>query len=448
FLIMDSISWRGPIVTDEERRLREDYLPTEEGNLTQVRQGLKKLAERAFRRPVAEGELDAYVKIVESEMAAGEKFRDAVKAGMLAILCSKSFLFITEGDEGSDRFSLNDWEIASRLSYLLWSTMPDGELFALAKDGKLHEKAELSRQVARMLEDPRSRKFSDSFATQWLRLRKVGMFKPDAKLYPDYDAHLEVSMVEETKAFFHEVLHGGLTLREFLKSDWSMLNARLCQYYGLPETAAKGDAFERVSLPAASHRGGLLTQASILSMTSDGTRHRPVHRGVWVLESILGKSPPPPPANVNPIEPTPPDSPKATLRMKLDAHKKDPNCASCHMKIDPLGLAFDHFDAIGRWRTEEVVEGTGANPLVDASGELPDGRAFQDADDFKQLLLDDIETFNETFIEKLATYGLRRSMSFDDHEDLLAISEAAKAKDYRLRDLLEAFILSDLFQKR
>ncbi|MCB1092566.1 MAG: DUF1592 domain-containing protein, partial [Verrucomicrobiae bacterium] len=372
FLIMDSISWRGPIVTDEERRLREDYLPTEEGNLTQVRQGLKKLAERAFRRPVAEGELDAYVKIVESEMAAGEKFRDAVKAGMLAILCSKSFLFITEGDEGADRFSLNDWEIASRLSYLLWSTMPDGELFALAKDGKLHEKAELSRQVARMLEDPRSRRFSDSFATQWLRLRKVGMFKPDAKLYPDYDAHLEASMVEETKAFFHEVLHGGLTLREFLKSDWSMLNARLCQYYGLPESAARGDAFERVSLPAASHRGGLLTQASILSMTSDGTRHRPVHRGVWVLESILGKSPPPPPANVNPIEPTPPDSPKATLRMKLDAHKKDPNCASCHMKIDPLGLAFDHFDAIGRWRTEEVVEGTGANPPVDASGELPD----------------------------------------------------------------------------
>ena len=166
------------------------------------------------------------------------------------------------------------------------------------------------------------------------------------------------------------------------------------------------------------------------------------------LESILGKSPPPPPANVNPIEPTPPDSPKATLRMKLDAHKKDPNCASCHMKIDPLGLAFDHFDAIGRWRTEEVVEGTGADPPVDASGELPDGRAFQDADDFKQLLLDDIETFNETFVEKLATYGLRRSMSFDDREDLLAISDAAKAKDYRLRDLLEAFILSDLFQKR
>src|SRR5206468_10442968 len=164
------------------------------------------------------------------------------------------------------------------------------------------------------------------------------------------------------KAFFAEVLNKGLSLREFLRSDWTMLNARLAQFYGLAEDELPGDEFQRVALPADSHRGGLLTQAAILSLTSDGTRERPVHRGVWVSEAIFGRTPPPPPANVDPIEPNPVDAPKATLRMKLEAHIHDARCAACHAKIDPLGLAFENYDAIGRWRTEEVVEGTGKNP--------------------------------------------------------------------------------------
>ena len=254
-------------------------------------------------------------------------------------------------------------------------------------------------------------------------------------------------MIGETKAFFNEVLTSGLTLREFLHSDWSMMNPLLAQFYGLPEANLSGVEFQRVSLPVDSHRGGLLTQASILSLTSDGVRHRPVHRGVWLSEAIFGKSPPPPPANVNPI-PTNPTGPKATLRQKLEAHVHDANCAVCHAKIDPLGLAFENYDAIGRWRTEEVTDGIGANPKVTAGGLLPDGRAYETADEFKKLLLADLDAFNHTFIEKLATYALRRSLSFDDRDDLTAIAAASKANDYRVTDIVTALVTSDLFQKR
>jgi hypothetical protein len=454
FLIMDSISWRGPLLSEDEKKLRDDYMPTEEGNMDQVREALGKLARRAFRRPVTDEELDGYVGIVKAEVAAKEKFREAVKAGMLSILCSKSFVFIAEGDENTQRNVLNDWELASRLSYFLWSTMPDPELLSLAAQGKLHDKAELSKQVARMLKDERSARFADAFSTQWLRLRKVGMFQPDKKLYPDYDKTLENSMINETKCFFREVLDGGLTLREFLDSDWSMMNELLARHYGLGDAYAtarqnaKSDAeFIRVALQPDSHRGGLLTQASILSLTSDGVRHRPVHRGVWVSESIFGKSPPSPPANVNPI-PTNPTGPKATLREKLEAHIHDATCAACHAKIDPLGLAFENYDAIGRWRTEEVTDGVGANPKVTAAGKLPDGREYANAEEFKKLLLHDLDAFNLTFIDKLATYGIRRSMSFSDRADLKTIAAASKAKDYCLRDVIEAFVCSDLFQRR
>jgi hypothetical protein len=445
-LILDSIAMRGPILTDEEKHWRATFMASEEGNMDQVRAGLGAMAKRAFRRPLYENELDTFVGIVENEIAAGEKFTNAVKSAMTAILCSKSFLFIAEGDENAERSTLNDWEIASRLSYLLWSTMPDSELLALAEQGKLRDRAELKRQATRMLTDARSERFTKSFPSQWLHLRKVGMFPPDKKIYPNYDEHLENSMVGETQAFFKEVLERGLTLREFISSDWAMINPRLSKFYGVPNITK--DEFQRVSLTPEEHRGGLLTQASVLSLTSDGTRHRPVHRGAWLSETIFGKTPPPPPANVEPIEPNPVDFPKATLRMKLEAHKHDASCASCHRKIDPLGLAFDNYNAIGEWRTHEKVTGTGEDPLVDASGELPDGRKFRNAEEFKQLLLADLEAFNEAFIEKLAIYGIRRTVTFEDRDELKAIAKASREKDYRLRDILEAFILSDLFQQR
>lgn len=446
FLILDSISWRGPFLTDQEKQRRKEYWPAEEGNMEQIRAGLRNLSRRAFRRPVTDDELDMYVGIVQEELDAGEEFSAAVKAGMLTILCSKSFLYIAEGDENKVRHTLNDWEIASRLSYLFWSTMPDDELFQLAEEGKLHDKDELRHQVQRMLADPKARRFARSFPQQWLQLSKVGMFPPDKKLYPDYDLSLEQSMVDETTHYFSEVLNEGLTIREFLDSDWTVVNSRLAQFYDLPQSV--GHEFTRVTLPAETHRGGLLTQASLLSLTSDGTRHRPVHRGKYILETFFGKSPPPPPANVDPIPTSPVDSPKATLRDKLEAHIHDASCAACHSKIDPLGLAFENYNAIGRWRTHESVEGTGEDPPVDPSGQLADGRHFQNSAEFKKLMLQDLDTFNAAFIEKLATYGMRRTMTFEDQADLEAIAEVSRKSDYRLRDILEAFVLSDLFQKR
>ncbi|MEZ6057555.1 MAG: DUF1592 domain-containing protein [Planctomycetaceae bacterium] len=445
-LIIDSISMRGPIVTEEEQRRRDDYMAKTEGDMDQVRAGLEAMAKRAFRRPLREGELETYMKIVQGELASGEMFVDAVKSAMTAILCSKSFLFLAEGDQDEDRNTLNDWEIASRLSYLIWSTMPDDELLSLAEQGRLHDKIELQRQLRRLLADPRSDRFIRSFPTQWLRLRKVGMFAPDKNLYPHYDSHLERSMIEEPIAFFGEVFRKGLTLREFIDSNWTMVNPRLAGFYGLPDFPV--DEFQRVSLKPENRRGGLLTQAAILSLTSDGTRHRPVHRGVWLSESILGKTPPPPPANVDPIEPNPVDEPKATIRMKLRAHIHDARCASCHRNIDPYGMAFDNYNAIGEWRTHEKVEGTGDDPEVDASGVLPDGRQFTNANELKQLLMADLDHFNKTFIEKLAIYGLRRTTTFDDRDELSKIARISREHDYRVADILEAFVLSDLFQKR
>jgi len=448
FLIVDWLEWSGPIAEEGPTFAQREYLPAELGG---AREKLTKLAERAFRRPVSTEEVDRLVKLVESEVKSGEKLESAMKAACQAVLCAKDFLYLVEGREVSGTAGkggrLTEWDLASRLSYFLWSTMPDEALFAAARSGKLHEPGELRAQVQRMLRDPKAARFAEAFPRDWLQLRSVGMFPPDKKLYPDYDAYLEKCMVGETTAFFREVLRQNLSLREFLDSNWTMLNARLADHYKLPEVT--GDQFQRVSLRPEDHRGGLLTHAAILSLTSDGTRHRPVHRGKWVMESILGKSPPPPPANVPAIEPTPATQPKATLRNKLDAHKKNESCAACHAKIDPLGLAFDNYDAIGRWRTEEVVgDGIGANPKVDASGELIDGRKFVDAAEFRRLLVEDLDKFNAAFIEKLATFALRRVMTVDDRDSLASLAKQSKAADYRLVAVVEALVQSELFQKR
>ena len=216
-----------------------------------------------------------------------------------------------------------------------------------------------------MLTDSRINRFIDDFSRQWLQLHRVGMFPPDKKLYPGYDDWLETSMRAEPVEYFREMLAKNLPIEGFLDSDWTMANARLCDFYGLPEPKTGG--FQRVSLKPEDHRGGLLTMGAVLGLTSDGTRHRPVHRGVWVSEAIFNKTPPSPPANVDPIEPIPPEGTKITIRQRIEAHAKNASCAACHRNIDPLGLAFDQYDAIGQWRTRERVPTGGEDPLVDAS---------------------------------------------------------------------------------
>ncbi len=447
FLILDFVEVTGPLASAWPTPQQQKYFPTGTQDLAQARVILRTLTDRAFRRPVREEELERLVKLVESELKSGETFAPAVKTAMAAVLCAKDFLYLVEGSAQQSQNRLNDWELASRLSFFLWSTMPDDRLFELARTQELHKPAVLRMETERMLRDPKAKRFSKGFPYQWLQLTHVGMFPPDKKLYPDYDGHLEQSMIAEGWKFFNEVLEKNLSIREFIHSDWAMLNARLAEHYGI--RGVKNDTFERVALRPEDHRGGLLTQAGILSLTSDGQRHRPVHRGKWVLESIFNKPPPPPPANVKPIEPTPVGKPKATLRMKLEAHKTDENCASCHRKIDPLGLAFDNYDAVGRWRLEEVVrDGDGQNPSIDASGVLPDGRSFVDASQLKHLLVEDTDKFAIAFAEKLATYALRRTLTIDDRRALTTLAAQNKMTNYRLRDMVEALIASDLFQQR
>jgi len=446
-LIVDWVETEGPILTAADKQKREGLLPAKDGDTAAIRDCLQRFATRAWRRPVTAAELDRYIKIVEGERAAGETFPAAYRAAMVAILTSKNFYYLEEGTPTQRRGTVNDWELASRLSYFLWSSLPDDELFEAAEQGTLHQPAVLRSQLTRMLADPKVARFTDSFPRQWLQLHRVGAFAPDASLYPDYDKWLEQSMVLESTAYFNEVFTKNLQLQEFIVSDWTMMNSRLALHYGLPRPPATG--LQRVSLRPEDHRGGLLTQASILSLTSDGTRHRPVHRGVWVSEAIFGRTPPPPPPNVEPLAPTPSNQLKATIRMQLEAHATHAICASCHQKIDPLGFAFDNFDAIGRWRTsEQVVGGKGDDPLVNASGKLADGRSYNGSDEFKQLLAADVDRFAEAFVEQLATYALRRVMTIDDAAQIKAIAAASKRDGYRLRTVIENLATSELFRKR
>lgn len=445
FVLLDWIEWTGPIESDAERATREGLIPPENASLDVVVDHLKKFAERAWRRPVQREELQHYIQAYEDEIAAGEDMVSAFRVALLGVLTSRNFIYIVEGD-AQPRQRLNDWELATRLSYFLWSSMPDEQLVRAASQGKLTGDA-LAVEVDRMLADPKIDRLVEDFPRQWLQLHRLGMFPPDGKLYPDYDVWLETSMRDEVVKYFQEVFTNNLPIDAFVQSDWTMANPRLCEFYGLPEPKTSG--FQRVSLRPENHRGGLLTMGAVLGLTSDGTRHRPVHRGVWISEAIFGKTPPPPPANVDPIEPNPPDSPKATIRQKIAAHAANANCAACHRKIDPLGLAFDQFDAIGQWRTHERVEnGTGDDPPVDASGVMPDGREFEDAQGFKQLLLEDRDRFLEAFVEHLCTYALRRVLTVDDRDGVQAIVEEAKQNNYQLQDIVRAVAMSDLIQKR
>jgi mono/diheme cytochrome c family protein len=451
-LIFDWIDWEGPLEKPDDVRKREGLFPagdknTDKSSAEEVLACLTRFAQRAWRRPVTREEILPYADLVTRELAAKAPFRAAYKTALLGLLASKNFAYIAEGSPTENRAVLSEWELASRLSFFLWSSLPDEKLLAAAEDGSLRTREGLQAEAARMLGDPKIARFTDSFPRQWLQLKKVGSFPPDQKLYPDYDDWLEQSMILETTHYFDEMFHKNLPLAQFLDSDWTMLNPRLALHYGIDPPATAG--FERVTLRPEQRRGGLLTQASVLSLTSDGTRHRPVHRGVWVSQVVFGKTPPPPPPNVNAIEPNPVNEPKATIRQKLAAHKANANCAACHAKIDPLGLAFDNYDAIGRWRTQEIVlAGKGDNPTVDASGQLPDGRTYADAAQFKRLLAARPEPFARAFTTRLAVYALRRSMTLEDEQAINLIVRQTKSRDYRLRDLIEAFITSDLFRQR
>ncbi len=468
-VLIDWIEWEGPLVSEAEKARRKDLLPPDDATPEVVAEHLQRFAQRAWRRPVKKEELERYLQSYRTEREAGEKMADAYRVALQGVLTSRHFIYLVEGDKVA-RERLSESELASRLSYFLWSSMPDDDLFTAAQNGFQKNARQTSSpsqdptsdssedptdkmsvvlegEVDRMLADGKASRFVDDFARQWLQLHRVGMFPPDKKLYPSYEAWLETSIKAEPVEFFRELFAKNLSVDEFIDSDWTMANARLCEFYGLPEPKTGG--FQRVTLKPEDHRGGLLTMGAALGLTSDGTRHRPVHRGVWLSEVVLGKTPPPPPANVPAIEPNPPQNPKATLREKIEAHRSDANCAACHAKIDPLGLAWDNYDAIGQWRTrEKVPAGVGEDPLINPAGLMPDGRAFKDATEFKHRLLEDRDKVARAFIEHLCTYGLRRVLTVDDQDDLKMIEEEAKKNDYRVKDIVRAVALSELMRKR
>jgi hypothetical protein len=444
-VILDWLEWEGPLVTDAEKSRRRDVIPPEDATVEVVAEYLQRFAERAWRRPVKSAELKNYLDSYHVDREAGEKAVSAYCNALLRVLTSRNFIYLVEGDPVA-RERLTDQELASRLSYFLWSSMPDDALLTAAKAGSLKEDR-LQKEVNRMLTDVRINRFIEDFSRQWLQLHRVGMFPPDKKLYLGYDDWLETSMRNEPVEYFRELLTKNLPIESLIDSDWTMANARLCDFYGLPDP--KNGGFQRVTLKDGDHRGGLLTMGAVLGLTSDGTRHRPVHRGVWVSETIFNKTPPPPPANVDPIEPVPPTGNKITIRQRIEAHAKNANCAACHRTIDPLGLAFDQYDAIGQWRTHEhVPTGVGENPLVDASGVMPDGRKFANSAQFKQLLLEDRDQIARAFIEHLCTYALRRVLTVDDRDDIQSIVEKAKQGQYRVQNIVRAVATSELLQKR
>jgi PAS domain-containing protein len=444
-VILDWIEWEGPRVTDAEKLRRNNVLPPDDATPEVVAEHLGRFATRAWRRPVKKEELTDYLDTYRIECEAGEKPADAYRIALQSVLTCRNFIYLVEG-EPETRERLTDWELASRVSYFLWSSMPDDGLFNAASSGTLNGEG-LKKEVDRMLTDDRINRFIDDFSRQWLQLHRVGMFPPDKKLYPAYDDWLETSMRAEPVEYFREMLTKNLPIEHFLDSDWTMANARLCEFYGLPEAETGG--FHRVALKPEDHRGGLLTMGAVLGLTSDGTRHRPVHRGVWLSEAIFNKTPPSPPANVDPIEPVPPQGNKITIRQRIEAHAKNTSCAACHRNIDPLGLAFDQYDAIGQWRTREhVPTGVGEDPLIDPSGVMPDGRAFTDSDQFKRLLLQDRDKVAQAFIEHLCTYALRRVLTVDDRDSIEAIVDEAKKHQYGVRDIVRAVALSELIRKR
>jgi len=415
---------------------------------------LRNFVTRAYRRPVATGEVARFLPVVESALASGSGFADAMLAGYTAVLCSPGFLYLEERPG-----PLDDYALASRLSYFLWNTAPDDELLALAAKGTLHRPKVLRAQTDRLLGDARSRRFVDAFLAYWLQLRKLQVNSPDNDLYPDYylDDLLTESAGEETQGFFAELLRADLPACNLIASDFVMVNERLAVHYGL--AGVEGVALRRVPLPPDSPRGGLMTQASVLKVTANGTTTSPVLRGAWIMERILGQPSPPPPPDIPAIEP---DTRGATtIRQILDKHRHEESCAVCHNKIDPPGFALESFDVMGGWRDRyralggtEFAEGLGHNGqkfafhkalLVDSSGQMADGRPFADIRSFKQLLLDDEPQIARNLVRQLTTYATGAPVRFGDRPEIERILQQAAPSHYGVRTLMHEVVQSSLF---
>lgn len=434
-----------------------DGMDSAKSTLADAEMILRRFAPRAFRRSVADAELVPFVGVVKSRLDKGYTFEVALRVGLKAVLCSPDFLYLS-----TTPGKLNDFDLASRLSYFLWSTAPDNTLNELAMKGELGKPDVLRHQVDRMLQDPKAHAFTKNFTGQWLSLRDLKATNPDKKLYPDFDDLLELSMPMETHLFFEELLKGDHSVLEFVHSDWTMLNERLARHYGI--SGVIGNTFRKVQLPSDRHRGGVITQAAVLKVTANGTNTSPVIRGAWVLDRIMGTPSPPPPKDVPAIEP---DIRGAkTIREQLAKHRTIASCASCHAKIDPPGNALESFDVIGGWRDwYRVVPGTGTGrdtvltgtgrraPVgrgvkVQANDELSDRRQFADVDGFKKLLLENPDQFARCLTEKLLVYGTGHALEFADREAVDTIIASIRPRNYGFRTLIHTIVQSPTFRSK
>lgn len=408
---------------------------------------------RALRRPVTHSEIAEYSNIVTRRLADGTAFQDAMLAAYRMILTSPEFLLIEE-----PAGPLNDHALATRLSYFLWSTLPDEELAQLADDGKLHQPDTLRAQTERLLNDKRADRFVENFTGQWLALRELDATQPDRKLYPEYMPWLSEAMRMESHAYFAEMLKHDLSVTHFVQSDFAMLNEPLARLYGIENV--RGWDIRRVDLPGDTVRGGFLTQAAVLKTTANGTTTSPVKRGAFVMEKLLGIVPIPPPPDIGSIEPDVRGA--TTIREQLEKHRHNISCAGCHAKMDPYGFALESFDVVGEYRDKyRAVGGAGRDEdrklvnghrieyhfelPVDCSGQLPDGRAFTDVNELRKFLAADPQRLARAFAKQLLTYATGAEISFADRGEVESILTQTKASRYGLRSLIHAIVQSQAF---
>jgi hypothetical protein len=423
-----------------------------------IREVFARFLPRAYRRPVEPVEVDAVVSWVLKAKEEGKlSGLEAVKKGVKAVLCSPDFLFIREpnADAGKSRL-LNDYELASRLSFFLWSSMPDDELFQLAEQKKLHEPAVLKAQVQRMLKDPKGMGFVRDFTGQWLKVREFGKTGTDTRQYPTYTAALKKATWQEPFEFFKYILDHDLPVDKFVDSDFVVINDILAKHYGIEGVQFEGDKFQRVDIQSRHHRGGVLGMAGVLTYLTDGFRTLPVRRAAYVLDTLWNEPPKPPPPNAGDL---PMVKDKQTVRERLLQHKTVEMCASCHARIDPFGIALENYDAIGAWRerqTGEGFRGDKGSPLLDVSGALPDKtkkepewRKFKDLNEYKRALLAEKDHFVQGFTEKMLTYALGRPASRSTDRELISgVVEKLKQDDYRIQSLVQAIVASEAFKTK
>ncbi|HZT83317.1 MAG TPA: DUF1592 domain-containing protein, partial [Gemmataceae bacterium] len=426
---------------DCRKRLGLLFRPGERPSPERLRKVVENFARRAYRRPVTEAEVTRLLRFVDLAEKQGDGWEKGLQLTFQAVLVSPNFLFRVEQEPDRDAPNgvrrLNDFELASRLSYFLWSTMPDEELFALAGKGELRQGDNLERQVRRMLKDPKAHAFVENFAGQWLQLRNLKTAAPDPGTYPAFDDSLRAAMQKETELFFEAVLKEDRSILDFLDADFTFVNERLARHYGI--AGVKGNEFRRVQLPDR-RRGGVLTQASVLTVTSNPTRTSPVKRGKFIMENILGTPPPPPAPDAGELKEG--GELKGTLRQRMEQHRANPNCAVCHQKMDPLGFGFENFDGIGSWRTKE------GKFDIDPSGVLPGGEKFNGPAELKAVLKKMDGQFRRCLTEKMLTYALGRGLEYYDKCVVDDISAQVAKDNNKLSRLVIEVVRSDPFQMR